>query len=449
MPGQIPGDRHALRGAALTFVADPCEVGVDAALRYESDALVVMEAGRITHFGAAAEVLPRLAADTSVRVTGQDTLILPGFIDCHVHYPQTQIIGSYGEQLMDWLDQYTFVAEQAFASVDHAREVARVFLDECLRAGTTTAAVYCTVHPQSVDAFFQAAAARNMRMIAGKVLMDRNAPAALTDSAQRGYDESRALIAKWHGRGRSLYCVTPRFAASSTPEQMAMAGQLWAEHPGTYLQSHVSENRDEVAWIRKLYPERKSYLDVYDHFGQLGPRAILGHGIWLTEDELQRCHESGTAIAHCPTSNLFLGSGLFNVANAMKRSRPVRVGLATDVGAGTSFSLLQTMNEAYKVAQLNGEKLSAPLAFYLATRGAARALYLEDRIGSLAPGMEADLVVLDLKSTPLIDFRMRACQSLEEVLFVQVTLADDRAIESTYIAGSLAHRRADRRDDGV
>jgi guanine deaminase len=436
--------RQALRGPALTFVADPFEAGVEAAMRYEPDALVLMEAGKISQFGAASDLLPGLPAETPVRLTGKDTLITAGFIDCHVHYPQTQIIGSFGEQLIDWLNRYTFVAEQAFASPDHARQVARVFLDECLRAGTTTAAVYCTVHPQSVDAFFEAAAERDLRMIAGKALMDRNAPAELSDTAKSGYDESRALIAKWHGRGRALYAVTPRFAASSTPRQMEMAGQLWAEHPGTYLQSHVSENRDEVAWIRKLYPERRNYLDVYDHYGHLGPRAIYGHGIWLTEQELHRCHDTGTAIAHCPTSNLFLGSGLFSVANAVKRTRPVRVGLATDVGAGTSFSMLQTMNEAYKVAQLKGEALSAPTAFYLATRGAARALYLEDKVGSLAPGMEADVLVLDLKSTPLIDFRMRACNSFEEALFVQMTLADDRAVESVYAAGAQAYRRVGR-----
>lgn len=432
---------HALRGAALTFVADPFELDGTEAMRYEPDAVVAMSDGRITHFGPASEVLPGLPAHTTVRSTGPDRLILPGFIDSHVHYPQTGIIGSFGEQLIDWLDKYTFVAEQAFASEAHARQVAKVFLDECLRAGTTTAAVYCTVHPQSVDAFFEEAAARRLRMIAGKALMDRNAPAALTDTAQRGYDESRALIAKWHGRGRLLYAVTPRFAASSTPEQMDMAGKLWAEHPGTYLQSHVSENRDEVAWIRQLYPERRNYLDVYDHYGQLGPRAIYGHGVWLSEAELHRCHDTGTAIAHCPTSNLFLGSGLFNVANASKKERPVRVGLATDLGAGTSFSMLQTMNEAYKVAQLLGEKLSAARAFYLATRGAARALYLEDKVGSLAPGMEADLIVLDLKSTPAIEFRMKACASLEEALFIQMTMGDDRAIESTWVAGELAHRR--------
>jgi guanine deaminase len=372
---------------------------------------------------------------------GRDRLILPGFIDAHVHYPQTQIIGSHGAQLLDWLNRYTFIAEQQFGSYPYAREVAELFLQECLRAGTTTAAVYCTVHPESVEAFFGAAADRNLRMIAGKVLMDRNAPGPLMDTTQSGYDQSKALIAKWHGRGRLSYAVTPRFAASSTPAQMEMAGALWAEHPGTYLQSHVSENQGEVAWVRELYPERKSYLDVYDCYRQLGPRAIYGHGIWLTEVELQRCHDTGTAIAHCPTSNQFLGSGLFGLGNALKPSRPVRVGLATDVGAGTSLSMLQTLNEAYKVAQLKGDSLSAAQGFYLATRGAARSLYLDDKVGSLAPGMEADLVVMDLKSTPLIDFRMRHCDSLEEALFVQMTLADDRAIESTYVAGKLAHRR--------
>ena len=410
-------------------------------MRYESDAIVAMAGGKITHFGPASQVLPELPKGTNVRRTGDDALILAGFIDCHVHYPQTQIIGAYGEQLIDWLKTYTFVAEQEFASKEHAREVAKVFLQECLRAGTTTAAVYCTVYPQSVDAFFEEAEARNMRMIAGKILMDRNAPDALTDTPQKGYDDSKALIARWHGRGRQLYCVTPRFAPTSTPEQMEMTGRLWAEHPGTYLQSHVSENRGEVAWVKELYPERKGYLDVYDHYKQLGPRSIYGHGVWLTEAELQRCHETGTAIAHCPTSNQFLGSGLFNLKNAMKAERPVRVGLATDLGAGTSFSMLQTLNETYKVAQLKGNKLSAPLAYYLATRGTAHALYLEDKIGSLGVGMEADVVVLDLKSTPVIEYRMRNCQDLDEALFIQMTLGDDRAIHSTYIAGAPAYSR--------
>jgi len=431
----------AIRGPVLTYTGDAFAEGLDRTMRYEADAIVAMADGRITHFGPASQVRSQLPAGTSIKEYGPDSLIMAGFIDCHVHYPQTPIIGACGGQLIDWLEKYTYIAEQKFADEGHAREVAQVFLKECLRAGTTTAAVYCTVHPQSVDVFFDEAAKRGMRMIAGKVLMDRNAPAALTDSRQRGYDESKALIAKWHGKGRALYAVTPRFAASSTPEQMEMAGALWREHPGTYLQSHVSENRAEVAWIRELYPERSGYLDVYDHYGQLGPRSIYGHGIWLSEAELQRCHDTGTAIAHCPTSNQFLGSGLFNAASAMDTRRPVRVGLASDVGAGTTLSMLQTLNEAYKVAQLNGNSLSAGHAFYLATRGTAKALYLDDRIGSVAVGMEADVIVLDLKSTPLIDFRMQYCNDIHEVLFIQMTMGDDRAIRATYIAGQLAHER--------
>jgi guanine deaminase len=436
----VPTTALALRGPALTFVDDPQRVGNEAAMRHEPDAIVALADGRITHFGPADVVAPQLPAGTEVRSTGRDTLMLPGFVDCHVHYPQIGIIGS-GGQLLEWLDRHTFVAEQQFADATHARATARVFLRECLRAGTTTAAVFCTVHPQSVEAFFEESSALNTRMIAGKVLMDRHAPAALTDTAQRGYDESRALIARWHGRGRQLYAVTPRFAASSTPEQMDMAGRLWAEHPGTWLQSHVAENRAEVEWIRRLYPQRRDYLDVYDHHGQLGPRSIYGHGIWLGERELQRCHDSGSALAHCPTSNEFLGSGHFDLRNALRSPRPVRVGLGTDLGAGTSFSQLQTLNQAYKTAALLGHELDAPLALYLATRGGARALYLEDRIGSLAPGMEADFVVMDLKSTPAIEFRVRSCTSLEELLLVQMTLGDDRAIRETWVAGQRVHQR--------
>ncbi|HEU5136217.1 MAG TPA: guanine deaminase [Steroidobacteraceae bacterium] len=432
----------AIRGPVVTYTGDAFLDGLESTMRYEPDAIVAMADGRITHFGPAAQVRAQLPDDTGVLEYGKDTVIMAGFIDCHVHYPQTQIIGAFGRQLIDWLDKYTFIAEQQFADEVHAREVARVFLRECLRNGTTSAAVYCTVHPQSVDAFFEESAKLGTRMIAGKVLMDRNAPAALTDTAQKGYDESSALISRWHGKGRQLYAVTPRFAASSTPEQMEMAGALWHEHPGTYLQSHVSENRDEVAWVKELYPQRGGYLDVYDHYRQLGPRSIYGHGIWLTEQELQRCHESGTALAHCPTSNQFLGSGLFNLASATKPARAVRVGLATDIGAGTSFSMLQTLNEAYKVAQLNGNTLSAGHAFYLATRGTAKALYLEDQIGSIAVGMEADVIVLDLKSTPIIDHRMRYCSDFEEALFIQMTLGDDRAVMATYIAGKLAYHRS-------
>ncbi len=441
MGGNASGKSQVLRGPALTYIDDPFVVGLEVAMRYEPDAIVAMAAGKITHFGPASRVQAQLPPGTEIKEYGKDNIIMAGFIDSHVHYPQTQIIGAYGEQLIDWLNKYTFVAEQKFADKAHSREVAKVFLQECLRAGTTSAAVYCTVFPQSVDAFFEEAEALNMRMIAGKVLMDRNAPPVLCDTPQKAYDESKALIKKWHNRGRQLYAITPRFAPTSSPQQMEMAGHLWAEHPGAYLQSHLSENRRELAWVKELYPERKNYLDVYDHYKLLGPRAIYGHGIWLTEAELQRCHDTGTAIAHCPTSNQFLGSGLFNLKNAMKQERPVRVGLATDLGAGTSFSMLQTLNETYKVAQLNGNPLSAGHAFYLATRGTAQALYLDDKIGSIAPGMEADLIVLDLKSTPAIEYRMRACEDIEEALFIQMTMGDDRAVKETYIAGKLAYSR--------
>jgi guanine deaminase len=401
----------------------------------------VIEDGVIRAFGPAGALADTLDPATPVTRYGDDSLIAPGFVDLHVHYPQTQMIGAYGKQLLDWLETYTFVAEQQFADANHARRVADVFLRECLRAGTTTAMVYCTVHPESVEAFFAASEALGTRMIAGKVLMDRNAPAALLDTAQIGYDESKALIAKWHGRGRNGYAVTPRFAPSSTPAQLEAAGALWKETPGAWLQSHVAETHAECEWVKQLFPERRDYLDVYDHHGLLGPRAVYGHGIWLSEAERRRCFESQTAIAHCPTSNLFLGSGLFAIDAAKRSDRALRVGLGTDLGAGTSFSQLATMKAACKVAQLRRTPLAAPFAWYLATRGAAQALQLEDTIGSIAPGCEADLVVLDLRSTPLIDFRMGFCRNLEEQLFVQLVLGDERATRATYVAGELRYAR--------
>jgi len=433
-------DITAIRGAVLSFIDDPFQKNIEDCMVYEPDAILVMEDGKISQFGPASTILETLSADVPI-THYPNSIITAGFIDSHVHYPQTQIIGAFGKQLIDWLNKYTFIAEQQFKSKEHSREVSKVFLQECLRNGTTTSCTFCTVFPESVDAFFEESEKLGMRNIAGKVMMDRNAPDALTDTPQQGYDDTKALIEKWHGKGRQLYCVTPRFAPTSSPEQMAMTGKVWKEHPGTYLQSHVSENMNEVAWVKELYPDCSGYLDVYDKFGQLGPRAIFGHGIHLTEEELQRCHDTGTAIAHCPTSNLFLGSGLFSISNAMKPERPVRVGLATDLGAGTSFSMLQTMNEAYKVAQMNGFPLSSGHAFYLATRGTAKALYLEDKIGSIAPGMEADVVVLDLNSTPAIKYRMEFCKDIQETLFVLMTMGDDRAIRATYIAGKPMYEK--------
>jgi len=434
------GSLAALRGPLVTFTGEPAHEGLSA-LRYEPDAIVTMAGGRIVAAGPARAVLRALPQGTPVENCGRDALILPGFVDCHVHYPQLPVIGSYGAQLLDWLERYTFPAETRFGDVRYARRVARRYLAENLRHGVTTAAVFCTAHPQSVDAFFTEAAALGMRMIAGKALMDRHAPSALRDTARRGYDESKALIARWHGKGRLGYAITPRYAPTSTPAQLEAAGALWREHPQCWVQSHVSENRLEVAWAKELFPTARDYVDVYARFGLLGRRAIYGHGIHLTEREWRALHESGTALAHCPTSNLFLGSGLFRWDRARKATRPVRVGLATDVGGGTSLSMLQTLSEAYKVAQMGGHSLSAAQAFWLATQGGAAALDLDDRIGRVAPGFDADLIVLDLKSTPLIAQRMDYVRDIDEALFVQMTLGDDRAISSTWIAGRCAYRK--------
>ncbi len=430
----------AIRGAALSYLKDPFRHPLEECFVYESDALVVMEGGVVTGFGAAGTLLQELPDDVSV-THYENCLILPGFIDCHVHYPQTEIIGVYGKHLLDWLHEYTFVAEQKFTDREHARATAKVYLRESLRCGTTTSSVFCTVDPASVDAFFEESIKLNMRNIAGKVLMDRNAPPELLETPQEGYDQTQVLIDRWHLNGRSLYSVTPRFAPTSTPEQMELTGTVWRENPGTYLQSHVSENPSEVAWANSLFPAQDGYVDVYAHYGQLGERSILGHGVHLTESEFQKLHDTGTALAHCPTSNLFLGSGLFDIETAVRQDRPVRVGLATDLGAGTNFSQLVTMNEAYKVAQLNGYSLSAHHAYYLATRGAAHALYLDDKIGSIEVGMEADLTVLDLAATPVLGYRMKHTRNLEEVLFVLMTLGDDRTSCATYVAGARVYSR--------
>lgn len=425
---------HALRGSILTLVADPFEVGDTAALRYERDALVVIDAGRIVDVGAYDAMKARVPATIDV-VDHRDALIVPGFIDSHVHYPQTEIIGAGGKRLIDWLRHYTFAAEARFADGLHAASVADVFLDECLSHGTTTAVVYCTVHPTSVDAFFGAAQARGLRMIAGKTLMDRHAPAELLDTAQRAYDESLALVDRWHGVDRLSYAVSPRFAATSTPQQLEAAGAVLRARAGLYCQTHIAEQRDEIAWIRSLYPHRLDYLDVYDHYGLIGDRTLLGHGIHLREREWQRCHDAGATIVHCPTSNAFLGSGLFDWSMAKKASRPVSVALATDVGGGTTLSMLATMGAAHQIAQLGGHALTPVQSFYLATRGGARALHLEHTIGSIEPGCEADLVVHDLGHSPLARLRMRRCDSIGDVLFMLMTLGDDRAIREVYVMG--------------
>jgi guanine deaminase len=366
---------------------------------------------------------------------------MPGFIDTHVHYPQVDMIAAYGEQLLQWLERHAFPTERRFDDVAHAGEVAEFFLDELLRNGTTTAMVFATVHPGSVDAIFSAASARGMRLIAGKVLMDRNCPEFLRDTPASGYAQSRELIERWHGCDRNSYAVTPRFAPTSSDEQLALAGALLDEFPGVYLQSHVAENRKEVAWVAELFPWSRSYLDVYDRYGLLREQAVYAHCIHLDATDRNRMAQSGAAMSFCPTSNLFLGSGLFDLDAAAASG--ARVGIGTDVGGGTSFSILRTLSEAYKVAQMAGQNLSPLRAFYLATLGSARSLYLDQKIGNFERGKEGDLIVLDPAATPLLKRRMQQTDSLSERLFLLMMLGDDRAIAATRVMGRLRHARAD------
>jgi guanine deaminase len=427
----------AVRGTLIYCRDDPFLTDPGKAFVHEPDGLVIFRDGLIRAVGPYAALKAQLPLDTDL-ADYSGCLIAPGFVDTHIHYVQTGIIGAQGRQLLDWLNEYTYVAEQAFADEAVARDTARVFCNELLRHGTTTALVFCSVHAGSVDALFTEAEKHNLRLIAGKVLMDRNAPAALLDTARSGYDQSKALIGKWHGRGRCLYAITPRFAGSCTEEQLELTRALWRENPGVLMQSHIAENHAEIAWVKELFPQRRDYLDVYEHYGLTGRRAVLAHGVHLDESEFARCHASGTALAHCPTSNLFLGSGLFPMRTARDPRRPVHVGLGTDIGAGTSFSMLATMGEAYKVAQLQSRPIDAVEAFFLATLGGARALALDDRIGTLAAGKEADMVVLDPEATPLLAFRNRRSRSIVETLAVLATLGDDRAVRATYVAGKPA-----------
>ncbi|MBX8520938.1 guanine deaminase [Pseudomonas cichorii] len=434
----VSSNKKAYRASIVHSIADPAQVAVEASYEYFADGLLLVEDGRITALGHAADLLSTLGSDVEL-IEYQDVLITPGFIDTHIHLPQTGMIGSYGEQLLDWLDTYTFPCERQFADPAHAAEVADIFLKELLRNGTTTALVFGSVHKESVEALFSAARQLNLRMIAGKVMMDRNAPDYLVDTAESGYADSKALIERWHGEGRLSYAVTPRFAPTSSPEQLTLAGKLLSEYPGLYMQTHISENLQEIEWVKALFPERKNYLDVYDHFQLLGERSVFAHGVHLCDEQCARLAETGSAIAFCPTSNLFLGSGLFNLPKAEKHG--INVGLGTDVGGGTSFSILQTLNEAYKVMQMQGARLSPFKSLYLATLGGARALRLDDRIGSLKPGNEADFLVLDYNATPLLAYRLKQARDIAEILFVLMTLGDDRTVQQTWAAGQLVHER--------
>ncbi len=423
---------RAYRASLLHFHADPAFA--ENAYAWHEDGMLIVDAGMVVAAGDYAQLLPTLPGDVEI-VDYSGKIICPGFIDTHIHFPQTDMIASPAPGLLPWLDSYTFPTERKFDDAAHGSEVAEFFLHQLMRSGTTTAMVYCTVHKESVDAFFSASEARGLRMVAGKVLMDRNCPDFLADTAESGARDSEELIQRWHKRGRSQYAITPRFAPTSSEAQLAATGELARAYPDTYIQTHVSENCDECNWVKSLFPASRSYLDVYDSHGLLRPRAMFGHCIWLDDDDFARMADTGAAAAVCPTSNLFLGSGLFDFERA--DAKGVLLSLASDVGAGTSFCMLQTMNEAYKVARMKGSYLPALRMFYMATLGAARAMQLEGVIGNFAQGAEADFIVLDPAATSLLKRRSGECDNLEELLFALALLGDDRAVAATYAGGRL------------
>jgi guanine deaminase len=435
----------AFKASILHCLADPggaTDLSRSKAIEYIDDGLLIVENGRVQKIGEAEVLLAGISENIEI-VNYSDKLIIPGMIDCHVHYPQIDIIASYGEQLLDWLREYAFPAEKKFANAEHAAQVADFFVDELLRNGTTTALVFATVHPQSADAIFESASRYNMRLISGKVLMDKNCPEDLRDDARSGYEDSLALIEKWHGKGRLSYAITPRFAVTSSEGQLAEAGRLANEHTDVYVHTHLAENEDEVELIAKQFSWSRSYLDVYEHFGLLRERSVFAHCLYINSQDRQAMADKGGAIAFCPTSNLFLGSGLFDMQAA--RDKQIRVGLGTDVGGGTSMSVLRTVSEAYKVLQLQGQALPPFDALYLATLGAARALYLDDKIGNFEPGKEADFVVLDSAATSITSRRLSTSDDVAEKLFALMMLGDDRCVAATYLMGKIAHSGANSR----
>ena len=434
-PSLVTTKTTVIRSSFLHFIDKPMkEKPITEAYQYIPDGLMIIEEGKIISLTPFNDKDADLYSDIEDK---RGKLIIPGFIDTHVHYPQTQIIASYGEQLLEWLESYTFPTEQLFSDKKYAQKISKFFLNELLKNGTTSALVVPTVHSQSVDALFEEAQKLNMRLISGKVMMDRNAPEYLLDTAQSSYDESKDLIEKWHNKGRLQYAITPRFAPTSTREQLRLAGKLKSEYPDVYVQTHLSENKNEIEWVKSLFPERDGYFDVYEHYGLTGNKSIFAHSIHLTDKEWDSFSRTNSVISFCPTSNLFLGSGLFNLTKAEQKN--IRVGLATDIGAGTSFSQLQSLNEAYKIMQLQGEKLSAFEGLYLATLGSAKSLSLDNKIGNFTAGKEADFVVLNWTASDLQKLRYQYSATLEDKLFALIMLGDDRNISATYVAGEMVY----------
>ncbi|MEZ8094028.1 guanine deaminase [Photobacterium swingsii] len=429
----------AIRASILDIarVVDKPE-DIEQNIRFIEDGLMLVDNGRIEWVGEWSEGKDKIPSTVRIR-SYPGKIVMPGFVDTHIHYPQAEMVGAYGEQLLEWLNNYTFPTEARYKDKDYSREMSTFFIKQLLRNGTTTALVFGTVHPESVDALFEEAEKINMRMIAGKVMMDRNAPEYLLDTPEIGYNQTKELIERWHKRGRLLYAITPRFAPTSSPEQLAIAGRLKEEYPDTYIHTHLCENQNEIAWVKELFPEQDGYLDVYHHHGLTGSKSVFAHCIHLEDKEWDCLQDTDSAVAFCPTSNLYLGSGLFKLQEAWKRK--VKVGMGTDIGAGTTFNMLQTLNEAYKVMQLQQHRLSAFEAFYLATLGGAKSLSLDHLIGNFEVGKEADFVIIDPCSTPLQQLRYDSSRNLSDKLFMLMTLGDDRSIYRTYVDGRLVYER--------
>lgn len=424
-------DKTLLIGHVMTYENDPFLAGIEA-VQINSQGGILIQNGMIAAVGDAATL--RASHPDAHEITHKDDLLMPGFVDAHVHYAQTAMVASWGKRLIDWLNSYTFPEESRFAAPDYGTKIANRYLDLALLHGTTSMTSFCTIHPASVDALFEAAEARGMHVTAGRTAMDRNAPESLRDiSAQQSYDESKALLSKWHGKGRASYAVSPRFTPTSTPEQLELMGALWAEHPDCAMQTHLSEQTEEIAWVKSLCPEARDYLDTYERVGLIGPGALMGHAIHLTEREISTMAATQTGVVHCPTSNTFIGSGLCDLRGLKARGIPV--GLGTDTGGGSSFSMLRTMAATYEIGQLRGTALHAAELLWLATAGSAEAMRQSHRIGRIAPGLDADIIALNLHSTAAITQRAKEANTIWEAIFPTIMMGDDRAIRETYIMG--------------
>ncbi|MDG1737597.1 MAG: guanine deaminase [Paracoccaceae bacterium] len=423
-----------LLGQTLSFSQSPFDGSIDASVNHLRRGAVLVSDGKIAQVGSADAMI---AANPEVlQINYGDSLIMAGFVDSHVHYPQTAMIASWGKRLIDWLNSYTFPEEMQFGDSAYAAEISGRYLDLTRANGTTTMCSFCTIHPESVDAFFTEAQKRGQRVVAGKTCMDRNAPEGLRDTAQSAYDNSKALLAKWHGQDRISYAITPRFSPTSTPEQLESMGALWAENPDCLMQTHLSEQTDEIEWVRSLFPNARDYLDTYEQFGLLGKGGLYGHAIHLEQREKDRLREVDGSLVHCPTSNTFIGSGLFDMAGLISDGH--RIGLATDTGGGSSFSMLRTMAAAYEIGQLRGTPLHPAQLLWLATVGSSQSLWMDDKIGNLSAGHEADLVILNLSSTDAISQRAMRANDIWEAIFPTIMMGDDRAIEAVWIGGSEA-----------